>query len=178
MGELSRASILDQLVAHVQGPVTGQRADEDSPPPPPPARALAIVTCMDARIEPLRAFGLRIGDAHVLRNAGGRVTDDVLRSLAVSTSVLGVRWVAVVHHTDCGMAQPEEDLRRRLDGARRDPAVPLPALLTIEDPRASLREDVERVRTSPLLPALEVTGLLYDIASGTAEVVAPPGRTS
>src|SRR5687768_17021487 len=77
--------------------------------PAPPAQGLALVTCMDARIVTLDAFGLAAGDAHVIRNAGGRVTDDVLRSLAVSTHLYGVRAVAVVHHTECGMARTSQE---------------------------------------------------------------------
>lgn len=135
--------------------------------PAPPSRHLAVVTCMDARIIPLSVFGLSIGDAHILRNAGGRVTEDVLRSLLVSTHVLGVREIAVVHHTECGMAKvTDEDLRGRIEEAtgNRPGAI---AFHPIIDPDADLRADVARLTRSELLPTgTEVRGFEYDVRSG------------
>ena len=134
----------------------------------PPARGLAVVTCMDSRIEPLQALGLGLGDAKVIRNAGGRVTDDALRSLVVATHLLGVHRVLVVEHTDCGMTKQGEQEARERVGARDLP------LGMIGDQRAALEEDVRKVRTSPHLPQdLAVLGCLYDVASGRLEVVVP-----
>ena len=135
--------------------------------PAPPSRHLAVVTCMDARILPLTVFGLDVGDAHILRNAGGRVTDDVLRSLLVSTHLLGVRAIAVVHHTECGMVNAsDDDIRRAVtEGSGREPTgIEFHA---ISDPAGDLRGDVERLRGSALFPSgTEVRGFVYDVRSG------------
>lgn len=137
-----------------------------------PRRAVAILTCMDARLEPLAAVGLHTGDAHVVRNAGGRVSDDALRSLVVSTQLLGTRTVLVVHHTGCGMAAEEEALRRAIAEASGR-AVGGLELLTFEDLEQSVREDVERLRAWPLLPDdLEVAGLIHDVDTGELHPVA------
>lgn len=133
----------------------------------PPGRRLAVLTCMDARVDPLRALGLDLGDAHVIRNAGGRASDDALRSLLLSWHALGTRSVLVVHHTRCGLHVDAVDrLRAEMDEAtgRDTSAVPL---LAFEDPDAALREDVERVRSSPYAPeGLEVRGFRYDVDTG------------
>jgi carbonic anhydrase len=130
-----------------------------------PRRHLAVVTCMDTRIDVLAALGLEVGEAHVLRNAGGRVTDDVLRSLALSCHVLGVDTVVVMQHTRCGLAgTSDEDLRART-GADVD-------FLPIYDHRAVLREDVERLAATPFLsPLQEIAGLIYDVETGRLEDV-------
>lgn len=141
--------------------------------PAPPRLALTIVTCMDARIVPLGALGLDIGDAHVLRNAGGRVTDDVLRSLAVSCGVYDVRDVAVIHHTDCGMVRPEADIRAAIRGAAESDGPE--DLRMITDAPGDLFADVHAVRTCTYLPeGLRVWGLRYDVRTGhlTIEVAA------
>jgi carbonic anhydrase len=138
--------------------------------PAPPRRRLAVVTCMDARILPLSVFGLEPGDAHVIRNAGGRVSDDVIRSLLVSTHVLGVQAVAVVHHTECGMTQRTDEQFRALVAERSGEDVTDVEFLAIEDADAALAEDVETIRSSPLLPAgTAVNGFQYDVASGRLE---------
>lgn len=131
----------------------------------PPVRRLAFVACMDARVEPLSVFGLKVGDAHVIRNAGGRVDDDVIRSLIVSTLALGVRTVAVLHHTDCGMAKlKNDDIQALVEtvGASTDED-----FLTAPDAEHALWLDVATIATSPLLPpGLEVHGFRYDVATG------------
>lgn len=135
--------------------------------PAPPSRALAVLTCMDARILPLSAFGLRIGDAHILRNAGGRVTDDALRSLLVSTHALGVRSIAVVHHTLCGMATRTDDEFAAMveEGSGRSPG-DLP-FFAIADVEQSLKQDVDRLTTCGLFPpGTEVRGFEYDVRTG------------
>lgn len=116
---------------------------------------------------PLSAFGLHIGDAHILRNAGGRVTDDVLRSLLVSSHLLGTRSFAVVHHTKCGMTTNSDTQIRAAvrDGSGVDPGEL--EFYAISDPEADLRADVKRITTSGLFPPdLDVRGFIYDVESG------------
>jgi carbonic anhydrase len=134
--------------------------------PMPPARRLAIVTCMDARIDPARAFGLEEGDAHVIRNAGGRARE-ALRSLVISQRLLGTNEIAVIHHTECGMltftnpglhAKVKEDLGA--DASHID-------FLPISDLEESIREDVAFLLSSPLIPGdVVVRGFLYDVRTG------------
>ena len=131
-----------------------------------PARQLLVLTCMDARIDTLAVLGLKIGDAHVLRNAGGRVSDDVIRSILVSSRLLGVERVVVMHHTQCGMANISRSDVNALLADIAEEHLETFDLLAIEDQQQALRDDVEAVRTSPLLPGLESAGLLYDVSSG------------
>lgn len=131
-----------------------------------PARGVAILTCMDTRLEPVAALGLATGDAHVIRNAGGRASADAIRSLVVSTQLLGTRTVLVVHHTGCGMAASEEALRRAIAEASGRPVGEL-ELLAFEDLEQSVRDDVQRLRGCPLLPDdVEVGGLVHDVDTG------------
>lgn len=142
-----------------------------------PARRLSVVTCMDARIDTLAVLGLETGDAHVLRNAGGRVSEDVIRSLLVSTRILGVTAVVVMHHTDCGMAEiTRHSVHEVLDDVdARD--LDAMDLLTIDDREEALRADVARVQRSPFLPDdLDVIGVTYDVTSGLVHPL--PGRPS
>ena len=141
--------------------------------PGPPAHALAVVTCMDARILPLEVFGLAPGDAHIIRNAGGRVSDDVVRSLLVSTHRLGVRHIAVVHHTACGMTElTDEGFADEVEAASgHRPTVPI---LAIGDADDALRADVEQLRASPLFPeGTTVAGFLYDVRTGRLDLRVP-----
>ncbi len=132
--------------------------------PMPPGRRLVVLTCMDARIDPAKAFGLEEGDAHVVRNAGGRASDDAIRSLVISTHLLGTREILVIHHTDCGMLtfsneQLREQLRRDLDADASGVD-----FLPFTDLDESVRQDVETIRSSPLLPKdLTVRGFVYDV---------------
>jgi carbonic anhydrase len=126
--------------------------------PMPPARRFAVVTCMDARLDPARFLGLEEGDAHVIRNAGGLVTDDAYRSLLLSHHLLGTQEVLVVAHTDCGMLTFTNEQARERIGADLD-------FLPFSDLEESVRRSVERVRSSPLLPDA-VTGWVYDVRSG------------
>ncbi|HEY6474361.1 MAG TPA: carbonic anhydrase [Acidimicrobiales bacterium] len=130
-----------------------------------PTRRLAVVTCMDARVDPRTVFGLALGEAHVLRNAGGRVTDDVLRSLALSGSILGVDTVVLMQHTQCGLEGASDvDLRGRT-GADIE-------FLPIDDHAASLRHDVDLLVRTPYLSWLQaIAGLLYDVETGAVEDV-------
>lgn len=133
--------------------------------PTPPAKNLAILTCMDARIVPHELFGLQPGDVHVLRNAGGRVTPDVLRSLLVSTRLLGVDQVVVVHHTKCGGARSNGSLANALREAGADGDIP--ELYGAADQVAALRADLEALRSDPLLADdLRVAGYRYDLDTG------------
>lgn len=125
-----------------------------------PSRQLAVVTCMDARIDVFAALGLHLGEAHVIRNAGGRVTDDVLRSLALSTHVLGVDTAVVMQHTKCGLAGVTDDELRRLTGADL-------GFLPIDDHAAALREDIRRLAETPYLSPLQtIGGFVYDVETG------------
>ncbi len=136
------------------------------------ARGLAVVTCMDSRIEPLQMLGLGKGDAKILRNAGARVTDDVLRTLVLAVALLGVERVLVVPHTDCGMtrrndAQVQEAVRELtgVDARSID-------FSTIADQRATLERDVQRIRSWPFLPkGMPVAGAVYDVRSGRLDPV-------
>ena len=131
----------------------------------PNGNRLAILTCMDPRLDPLAMLGVEAGEVVVLRNAGARVTDDVLRSLIVATHVLGVERVLVVAHTDCRMAgQTEEELRAAIAAAGGPDAVD--ELGAMPDQEAALRGDVERLRATPHLEQLEVEGYLYDVHAG------------
>lgn len=148
---------------------TAAARDAAMPPtgelPTPPARALAILTCMDARIVPHELFGLAAGDVHVLRNAGGRVTPDVLRSLALSTRLLGVDQVVVVHHTKCGGASSNSTLTKQLQEAGVEGDVP--ELYGAADQVAALKADLETLRSEELLdPELRIAGYRYDLDSG------------
>ena len=133
--------------------------------PMPPARRVAVVACMDARLDPARALGLEEGDAHVIRNAGGRAVD-AIRSLVISQQLLGTREVVVVHHTDCGMLTfTDDELRQRLrQELRADTEAPF---LSFRDLEQSVREDVQAIRSSPLLlKDAPVRGLVYDVKTG------------
>jgi len=134
--------------------------------PMPPSRKLAILTCMDARIVPARAFGIAEGEAHVIRNAGGRARD-ALRSLIISQRLLGTREVAVVHHTDCGMLTfTNQQLRTKVrDDLGQDTGEF--DFLPFDDVDASVREDVEFLLATQLLdPETVIRGLVYDVRSG------------
>lgn len=139
-----------------------------------PARHLAVLTCMDVRIDPLRAFGLDLGEAHVLRNAGARVTPDVLRSLALSAHLLGTRAVALVAHTTCGVLDPEGTVPDRLAAAMgREPAGD--EWHTFADPRQALRDDADiLLRWADRPDDLVVGAYLFDVESGRLEPVVEP----
>jgi carbonic anhydrase len=130
-----------------------------------PGRHLAVVTCMDARIDVFAVLGLHLGEAHVIRNAGGRVTEDVLRSLALSSGVLGVDMAVVMQHTKCGLVGVSDEQLREMTGADL-------GFLPIDDHAAALREDVAIVAGTPYLSRLQViAGLVYDVESGELEDV-------
>ena len=151
----------------------------------PPARRLAILTCMDARLDPAKYAGLSEGDAHVIRNAGGRASDDAIRSLVISYKLLGTREWFVVHHSDCGMEFFDDETMRGLLAQSLDTAELGPDgfhdvgkgpgsteakyvdWLTIVDREQSVVEDVRRIRSHPLVPpAIAIYGYVYDVRTG------------
>jgi carbonic anhydrase len=151
----------------------------------PPARGLAILTCMDARLDPAKYAGLSEGDAHVIRNAGGRASDDAIRSLVISYKLLGTKEWFVIHHTNCGMEFFTDEVIRGLlassletaelgaDGFRDVGTGPGSAeakfidWLTFTDNALSVVEDVSRIRGHPLVPgAIPIYGYIYDVATG------------
>lgn len=153
--------------------------------PLPPARRFAILTCMDARLDPAKYAGLSEGDAHVIRNAGGRASDDAIRSLVISYKLLGTREFFVVHHTDCGMVLFTDEIMRDLlsrsletaavdaDGWRDVGAGPGSTAgayvnwLTFKDLAQSVVDDVQRIRSHPLVPtSIPVYGYIYDVRTG------------
>ncbi len=149
-------SEIDRLLAANDASVDGH----PGPPDARPRRRLAIVTCMDARIDVFAALGLQLGDAHVIRNAGGRVTDDVLRSLALSSHVLGVDTVVVMQHTSCGLAGVTNRELEKATGAGIE-------FFPIDDHLTTLRDDLQIIRDTPYLSVLsEVAGFVHDIATG------------
>jgi carbonic anhydrase len=132
----------------------------------PPAKRVAVVACMDARIETGRLLGLEEGDAHVIRNAGGVVTDDVIRSLAISQRLLGTTEIVLVHHTDCGMLTFEDDAVKA--DIERDTGVRPPfALEAFPDLDDDVRQSIRRIQASPFVPHKDsIRGFVYDVTSG------------
>jgi len=132
----------------------------------PPARKVAIVACMDARVIPTRILGLEEGDAHVIRNAGGVVTDDVIRSLAISQHRQQTQEIVLIHHTDCGMVSfTDEQLASQLEeAAGRRPEWSPEAFADVEE---SVRESMARIKASPFLPNKDsIRGFVYEVETG------------
>jgi carbonic anhydrase len=138
------------------------------------ARGLAVVTCMDSRVDPLAMLGLARGDAKIMRNAGARVTDDVLRTLVLAVYLLGVERVMVVAHTDCAMAKHSDDELHAVIRDRSGLDTRSLQLGTVGDQQQALHADVQRIRSWPYLPTdLPVVGCVYDVTSGALEVRVP-----
>lgn len=133
--------------------------------PMPPAKRLAVVACMDARLDVHKILGLDEGDAHVIRNAGGVVTDDAIRSLTISQRLLGTNEIVLIHHTDCGMLTfKDDDVKAQIEedtGVR--PAFALEAFPNLE---ADVRQSMARIEASPFIPHKSVRGFVYDVKSG------------
>ena len=191
------SKILDEVLAsnaeYVQGFDKGHL-------PMPPGRHFAILTCMDARLDPAKYAGLAEGDAHVIRNAGGRASDDAIRSLVISYKLLGTREWFVIHHTDCGMETfTDEVMRGLLASSLKTASVDASGWhdsgegpgsaegnyidwLTIGDNAQSVVEDVTRIRRHPLVPkSIPIYGYIYDVKSGKLVEVpeaTTAGRTS
>jgi carbonic anhydrase len=139
--------------------------------PLPPGRRLAVLACMDARLTVEDALGLRTGDAHIIRNAGGLATDDAIRSLVISQHLLGTEEVIVVEHTGCGMLTFEDKPVQAQIAAETGETVDLP-LHAFADLEANLRAQVERIRSHPWVKDVPVSGLVYEVESGRLRHVA------
>lgn len=141
--------------------------------PLPPSRKVAVLACMDARLDPARVLGLEEGDAHVIRNAGGVASDDAIRSLTISQRLLGTREIVIVHHTDCGMETFNDDGLKQtiLDETGQRPAF---AFEAFPDARADVLQTIRRISSSPFIPFTDqVRGFVYDVRTGTLEEVHP-----
>jgi carbonic anhydrase len=140
----------------------------------PPARKLAIVACMDARLTVEQALGLKTGDAHIIRNAGGIVTEDVIRSLIISHHLLGTEEFVIINHTDCGMLTFSDDgLRQQLRQKTGKATVTPVHFHTFTDIKANVLEQIEKIRNHPWLPdGIPVRGFVYDVRSGRLSEVA------
>ncbi|WP_026454199.1 beta-class carbonic anhydrase [Saccharomonospora iraqiensis] len=155
-------SVTEELLAH-----NARYAETFSGPLPlPPARKVAVVACMDARLDVYRMLGLAEGEAHVLRNAGGVVTEDTIRSLTISQRLLGTEEIVLIHHTDCGMLTFTDDGFRQT--LHDEIGVKPPwAAESFDDLETDIRQSIRRIRTSPYIPLREsVRGFVFDVASG------------
>ncbi len=139
--------------------------------PLPPGRKLAVLACMDARLTVEDVLGLRTGDAHIIRNAGGLATDDAIRSLVISQRLLGTEEVLVIEHTGCGMLTFEDEAVRADIAAQTGHEVDLP-LRAFDDLDENLRAQVERIREHPWIKDVPVHGLIYEVESGRLRKVA------
>jgi carbonic anhydrase len=142
------------------------------PLPLPPSRHVAVLACMDARLDVYRALGLQEGEAHVIRNAGGVVTDDEIRSLAISQRLLGTKEIVLIHHTDCGMLTFTDE--KFADMVERDVGVrPRWRCEAFTDPEDDVREQIRRIRESPFIPEKDsIRGFVFDVGTGKlSEVV-------
>jgi len=143
----------------------------DGPLPLPPARKVAVVACMDARLDPAKILGIAEGDAHVIRNAGGVVTEDALRSLAISQRLLGTEEIVLVHHTDCGMVTFSDDEFRQ--GIEAETGIrPSWSAEAFPDAAADVLQGINRIRANPFVPRKEhVRGFVFDVATGALDEV-------
>ena len=144
---------------------------DDGGKPMPPARSVAVLACMDARIDVYRALGLEVGEAHVIRNAGGVVTDDAIRSLVISQRLLGTNEIVLIHHTDCGMLTFTDDAVKQsiLDDTGLRPSF---ALESFPDVDADVAQSIARVEANPFIPHRNVRGFVYDVDTGSLREVA------
>ncbi len=161
-------SVTDELLSNNESYASGFNKGDL---PAPPRKKVAVVACMDARLDPARALGLEEGDAHVIRNAGGVITDEEIRSLAISQALLGTQEIILLHHTDCGMltftddqllAQLEEVTGQRPEWSPR----------TFADLDHDVRDSIRRIESSPFVPHKNVRGFVYEVESGKVREVA------
>ena len=163
-------SVADELLRNNEGYAA---AFDKGGLPGPPGKHVAVVVCMDARLNPYGILGLREGDAHVIRNAGGVVTDDVIRSLTISQRLLGTREIVVIYHTDCGMLTfTDDEVKAQIQadvGIR--PPFALEAFRDLDD---DVRRSIARIKASPFLPHREaVRGFVFDVKTGRLREVGP-----
>jgi len=139
--------------------------------PMPPAKGVAVVACMDARLNPFGVLGLEEGDAHVIRNAGGVVTDDEIRSLAISQRLLGTTEIILIHHTDCGMLTfKDDDFRRQIQDETG--VKPEWAAEAFDDLETDVRQSIARIKSSPFIPNKDnIRGFIYDVKTGRLDEV-------
>jgi len=134
--------------------------------PLPPARGLAVIACMDARLHVSSILGLEVGDAHIIRNAGGVVTDDVIRSVVISQRLLGTDEIILIHHTDCGMVTFTDDAVKAQIKAETGIRPPF-ALEAFPDAEDDIRQSIARLRANPFIPRRDhIRGFVYDVATG------------
>jgi carbonic anhydrase len=140
--------------------------------PLPPARGVAVVACMDARLDVHKILGLEEGDAHVIRNAGGVITDDEIRSLTISQRLLGTREIILIHHTDCGMLTfTDEDLKQQIQ--EEAGIKPHFAMESFSDLEEDVRQSIRRIQASPFIPYTDsVRGFIYEVETGRLREVA------
>ena len=162
-------SVTDQLLQNAEAYAAGFDKGEL---PLPPARKLAVVACMDARLNPYGLLGLEEGDAHIIRNAGGVITDDEIRSLAISQRLLGTEEIVLIHHTDCGMLTFTDDEFKRT--VQEDVGIkPEWAVETFSDLDEDVRQSIARIQASPFIPRKDsVRGFVYDVHTGGLREVA------
>jgi carbonic anhydrase len=156
-------SVIDELLQSAEA--YGERFEKGELPLPP-AKHVAVLACMDARLNPYGLLGLSEGDAHVIRNAGGVVTDDEIRSLSISQRLLGTEEIMLIHHTDCGMLTfRDDDFRRQIqDDTGIKPAWPAECFDDLED---DVRQSIARIKASPFIPKKDkVRGFIYEVESG------------
>ena len=161
-------SVIDELVANA---TSYSDSFDGGDLPLPPAKRVAIVACMDARLNPSGLLGLQEGDAHVIRNAGGVITDDEIRSLAISQRLLGTEEVMLIHHTDCGMLTfADDDFRRQV---QHDTGIkPEWAAETFTDLDEDVRQSIARIKASPFVPKKDnVRGFVYEVETGNLREV-------
>ena len=161
-------SVIDELVANAAGYARDfQKGDLALPP----AKGVVVLACMDARLNPYGLLGLSEGDAHVIRNAGGVVTDDEIRSIAISQRLLGTREIMLIHHTDCGMLTFTDDEFRR--AVQEDTGIkPEWAAEAFPDLDEDVRQSIARIKASPFIPHTDqVRGFVYDVHDGSLREV-------
>jgi carbonic anhydrase len=160
-------SVTDQLLENSK---SYAESFEKGDLPLPPAKKVAVLACMDARLIPTRVLGLNEGDAHVIRNAGGVVTDDEIRSLAISQNLLGTEEIILIHHTDCGMLTfTDEEFKAQLrEATGRAPDWNSEAFSDLDE---NVRESMGRITDSPFIPHKNVRGFVYDVKDGSLREV-------
>src|SRR4051812_43157825 len=161
-------SVTDELLANAE---RYAEAFDRGGLPMPPAKQIAVLACMDARLNPYALLGLSEGDAHVIRNAGGVVTDDEIRSLSISQRLLGTEEIILIHHTDCGMLTfSDEDFRRRL--VEETGIKPTWTAESFDDLETDVRQSLARIASSPFIPKKDsVRGFIFDVKTGRLDEV-------